>query len=110
MRNILVSLIILAAPTAAMSDTGPDVATMCDLLQHSTTMSLIAMQDMGIELSDLLIENWESGDETTRLHSKSVLDSGFDSFHEVLNIATQAQEMCSGHYEPMFVETIRELS
>lgn len=110
MRNTLASLIILSAPTAALSDTGPQIATMCGLLQHSTTMSLIAMQDMGLELSDILIEEWETGDEAARLRSKSVLDQGFDSFHEVLKIATEAQEMCGDHYEPIFVETIRAMS
>ena len=110
MRKILASLIILAAPSVAISETEPQLATMCKLLQDSTTMSLVAMQDMGLELSGILIEDWESGDEKARLQSKSVLDQGFESFHEVLKIAMDAQDICSDHYEPIFAETIHSLS
>ncbi len=110
MRKILASLIFFATPTLAQSEANPQLEMMCNLLQQSTTLSLIAIQDMGLELSELLIEDLEGGNGEISLHSKSVLDQGFQNFHQVLKIATEAQENCSEYYEQVFVETIRALS
>ncbi len=110
MRNILASAIILVSPAAAFAETDTQMEAMCTLLQHSTTTALVAIQDMGLELSEILMNELETGGGKAVLPSKTVLDNGLESFHEVLQIAKDAQTICRGHYEPVFVETIRALS
>jgi len=99
-----------AAAETVLRDVETPLATMCAMLQHSTMTSLLAIQDMGLELSEILIEDWNNGGGESVLNSKVVLDQGLESFHKVLRIAQETQVICRDHYEPNFVATLQALS
>ena len=110
MRKTLAVLMFFVTPTSVFSEPQSPMEDMCFILQQSTTTSLIAIQDMGLELSEILMEDLDTDGARAILESKDVLDQGFESFREVLKLAVRAQTICKEHYEPVFVQTIQAMS
>ncbi len=109
MRGVLASIAVLISPTTVFSETNAHVASVCGFLQQSTTTSLIAIQDMGLELGGILTKDLEHDKDEDLLRSLSVLNQGSESFQAVLRTAMEAQEICKDHFEPTFVEAIQEI-